>query len=189
MNWILYLPPQQLFWLRSNKRSWGALLITEAVVFDTTSEPRNRERNWAIDDIFFFSHCSPWSIHRVSRHLPCVNKLSAHIIFSTSTYNWPYVSPAPCHWCCCRCQEERKRSRLWQGDCWMALPWTCQVRFILVKGQIWAHRVRQTPPMTVIQLLSYFYLVFYSHPRSCSGEKKTHQVRTLCTCPLHIVGM
>ena len=33
--------------------------------------------------------------HWQSGRPPRANKLSAHIIVSTSTYNWPYVSPPP----------------------------------------------------------------------------------------------
>lgn len=163
------------------KKMKGPCWSLKSVAFDLTSdlswreEPRNCEKNSATDDIFFSSLCSPLSTHRVSGHLPCVNRLSAHIIFSTSAYNWPYVSPAPCHFCRCRRRRDRARSRLRQGDCWMVLPWLCQVGFIFVKGRIWAHRVKRPPTLTLLHYSATFiWLFIHARVRAAKEKKHTH---------------
>lgn len=59
-------------------------------------------------------------------------------------------------------KKRGKRSWLWQGDCWIFLPWTCQVRFIFVKGHFWTRRVKQTltkcSSTSLVVLFSYLFI-------------------------------
>lgn len=72
-------------------------------------------------------------------------------------------------------KKKGKRSRLWQGDCWMVLPWRCQVRFILPDTHIYLNN--NCYWNSQVLLFSYFFLftpAFMQWRENTSGSDFLH---------------